>query len=264
MNRWRSRRRRRCSKRSATAGYRLARDQRRPRRFARGPAGGKDPRHQDAGLRRGGAQPLAESRALQPPRPGQVRDLRPNGLRLGEMEVRRARPCRTLRRRAVLALRRHLARPGAGGLDRRRPVWRCGCKFSSTSTCGATSPAADGTRAAVVLVSGGLDSATTLALARQAGFRCYRAVVRLRAAHAVELQAAAAWPERGRRRGAPRHPHRPHGVRRLRAHRSVHRRAGGARRGHPGDVCAGPQHGVSVPGAGVWRKCWSRATSSSA
>ncbi len=45
---------------------------------------------------------------------------------------------------------------------------------------------------AVVLLSGGLDSATTLAIARHQGFRCYALSFRYGQRHAVEIQAAAA------------------------------------------------------------------------
>ena len=44
---------------------------------------------------------------------------------------------------------------------------------------------------AVILLSGGLDSATTLAIAREAGFRCHAISFRYGQRHAVELAAAA-------------------------------------------------------------------------
>ena len=44
---------------------------------------------------------------------------------------------------------------------------------------------------AVVLLSGGLDSATTLAIARQRGFACYALSVHYGQRHAAELAAAA-------------------------------------------------------------------------
>jgi 7-cyano-7-deazaguanine synthase len=47
------------------------------------------------------------------------------------------------------------------------------------------------TRSAVVLLSGGLDSATALAVARDKGFRCHALTVAYGQRHAVELEAAA-------------------------------------------------------------------------
>jgi 7-cyano-7-deazaguanine synthase len=49
---------------------------------------------------------------------------------------------------------------------------------------------------AVVLLSGGLDSATTLALARERGFACHALSVRYGQRHAVELEAARRVSER--------------------------------------------------------------------
>ncbi len=48
-----------------------------------------------------------------------------------------------------------------------------------------------GDKAAVVLLSGGLDSATTLAMARKAGFRCYALSFDYGQRHKSELEAAA-------------------------------------------------------------------------
>src|SRR5579863_6057479 len=49
---------------------------------------------------------------------------------------------------------------------------------------------------AVVLLSGGLDSTTTLAIARQQGFACYALTMQYGQRHAIELDAARAIAER--------------------------------------------------------------------
>jgi 7-cyano-7-deazaguanine synthase len=49
---------------------------------------------------------------------------------------------------------------------------------------------ADGTKPAVVLLSGGLDSATALAVARRDGFRCHALSIAYGQRHTVELDAA--------------------------------------------------------------------------
>lgn len=53
------------------------------------------------------------------------------------------------------------------------------------------SPKPDGTRTAVVLVSGGLDSATCLAIARAEGYRCHALSFQYGQRHRAELDAAA-------------------------------------------------------------------------
>lgn len=50
----------------------------------------------------------------------------------------------------------------------------------------------NGASTAIVLLSGGMDSATCLAIARQAGFRCHAMSFRYGQRHATELDAAAA------------------------------------------------------------------------
>ena len=118
--------------------------------------------------------------------------------------------------------------------------------------------------------SGGLDSATVLAIALDAGLRVPRAQLPLRPAPRGRAR-------RGRRRSRRpmgvdrprRRRHRPAGVRRLGAHRRHRRcpRAATRRRDgrrHPGHLRPGPQHDLPVLRAGLGRGARGAPTSSSA
>src|SRR5262249_47536544 len=97
-----------------------------------------------------------------------------------------AAPCCS--RRATSSCRRARSPTGSS-----RIACRCACRSSSTSTCGATCPAGRarmGAAPAVVLLFGGLDSATALALALERGFACHALSVEYGQRHVAELEAA--------------------------------------------------------------------------
>ena len=121
---------------------------------------------------------------------------------------------------------------------------------------------------AVVLLSGGLDSATTLAIAQAAGFAPHALSFRYGQRHALELDAAAARGEGTRRRGARDRGHRPaacSAARRSPPTSPSPRTAPRPRwRRNPGHLRPGPQHHLPVVRARPGRRCWARRTSSSA
>ena len=95
---------------------------------------------------------------------------------------------------------------------------------------------------AVVLLSGGLDSTTALAVARSRGFACHALTVRYGQLHEVELEAARRVAARARRGRASRRRRRSAPLARVRADHARHRRARRiaplAEIGAPGDVPA--------------------------
>ena len=110
---------------------------------------------------------------------------------------------------------------------------------------------------AVVLLSGGLDSTTTLAIAKSEGFTPYALSFRYGQRHAVELESASRVAEA---MGVAEHVIAEIDLRRfggsaLTAEIAVpkSREPGSDGRGHPGHLCPGAQHGIPLLRAGLGR-----------
>ena len=121
---------------------------------------------------------------------------------------------------------------------------------------------------AVVLLSGGLDSATVLAIARRDGFAPYALSFRYGQRHALELAAAGRVAQALGRREARRRDDRPRPLRRLGPHRRPRGPEGpsGGRDGprHPDHLRPRAQHRIPLLRARVGGGARGRSTSSSA
>ena len=118
-------------------------------------------------------------------------------LRAGRIAAASPRAARCCSRRARSNCRHGNSPTGSSPI-----ACRCGSSCNFTRCCGAMSRESNPSVRAVVLLSGGLDSATVLAMARAAGLECYALSVAYGQRHAVELDAAAAI---ARRLGAHEH-----------------------------------------------------------
>ena len=108
----------------------------------------------------------------------------------------------------------------------------CGRSFGTSRRRARTERSDVSNQPAVILLSGGLDSATALAIAKHGGFEPYALSFRYGQRHAVELRPRRSGSQPHRRAAARRRRHRPAGVRRIGADRG-HRRAAPRQRRRP-------------------------------
>ena len=132
-------------------------------------------------------QSLAEPRAAHAARRREDRDLRSRRLRVGARRAREVLRCRApcSSRRATRSCRRARSPTGFS-----RTVCPCACRCSCTKCSGATCRGASTMTRSVVLLSGGLDSATALAIARARGDECHTLAFDYGQRHRAELVAA--------------------------------------------------------------------------
>src|SRR5579862_5181075 len=164
-----------------------ARDRRPPADRPRARRGGENRRRQMPGQRRGGQEPLAESRRACARRRGEVRDQGPRGLRLREAGDCRARPGREFPGDPLFARPRGPRSENAVRVDARGS--RPGAPPAAAPQVHLEPHDARRMRA-VVLLSGGLDSYTAAAIARAEGFALLALTIDYGQRHACEIAAA--------------------------------------------------------------------------
>ncbi len=117
---------------------------------------------------------------------------------------------------------------------------------------------------AIILVSGGLDSMISAALAREAGYRLMALSFDYNQRHQIELAAASSHRSDAGCRAPYRDADGPAGVRRVGAHRRYRRAQAGRGGRHSRHLCAGAQHHLPQPRARLGRGFGRAATSISA
>ena len=128
-------------------------------------------------------------------RPAEIRDLLPRGLRLEQGVPAGTWIDRTMPDSVLTQLRASISH-GVGGLDSGGPA---ACALPTAASQGivgrhsrqvSAAAASAPSKRAIVLLSGGLDSSTVLAMARARGFECYALSVSYGQRHGAELKAA--------------------------------------------------------------------------